>query len=143
MLSSYTVRLEDHPDPATEEAIRDGLAAFNRRHTPAGDEQSLVITLRDEAGGMVGGLLASTNWGWLYVDILWIEERARRAGHGSALLAAAEAEAVRRGCRHAHLHTTEWQALPFYRKHGYVVWGVLDDYPEGHTAYFVKKQLAP
>ena len=33
------------------------------------------------------------------------------------------------------------QSLPFYLKHGYALWGQLDDFPVGHTRYFLKKAL--
>ena len=33
------------------------------------------------------------------------------------------------------------QALPFYEKHGYTVFGVLENYPTGHSRYFVRKSL--
>ncbi|MBV8086335.1 MAG: metalloregulator ArsR/SmtB family transcription factor [Chloroflexi bacterium] len=36
-----------------------------------------------------------------------------------------------------------WQALPFYQKHGYSLWGELDDFPRGHKHHFVQKALVP
>ena len=50
-------------------------------------------------------------------------------------------EPLRRGCRHAHLDTFTFQALGFYEKHGYSVWGALDDLPPGFTRYFLRKDL--
>ena len=37
--------------------------------------------------------------------------------------------------------TTDWQAKPFYEKHGYRVFGEIDDYPLGHTCYFLVKKF--
>ena len=51
--------------------------------------------------------------------------------------------AARRGCHRASLDTTSFQALPFYLKHGYAIWGQLDDFPIGHSRYFLKKALDP
>ena len=34
------------------------------------------------------------------------------------------------------------QARPFYEGHGYHVFGSLDDYPAGHTCYFLTKELS-
>ena len=53
----------------------------------------------------------------------------------------AEAEAVRRGCKQAYLDTFDFQALDFYKNLGYQVFGTLDDFPEGHTRYFLQKRF--
>lgn len=41
----------------------------------------------------------------------------------------------------AHLETAEFQALAFYLKHGYEVFGRLPGKPAGHTWYYLKKDL--
>ena len=53
----------------------------------------------------------------------------------------AEGEAKRRGCHGAHLDTLSSQALPFYQKLGYTVFGQIDDLPVGHARYYLKKSL--
>ncbi|MGB7538613.1 MAG: GNAT family N-acetyltransferase [Anaerolineales bacterium] len=137
----YSLNLESEPAESDLEAIREGLHTFNTLAASDDGHQTLTLVLRDENGALLGGLLGDTYWGWLHVAILWLEEKARRHGHGSRLLAAAEAEAVRRGCHHAHLDTMSFQALPFYEKHGYTVWGVLDNLPRGHRRIFLSKSL--
>jgi GNAT superfamily N-acetyltransferase len=99
------------------------------------------IFIRNPGGQILGGLLGDTYWGWLYVSILWIDERLRGQGYGEKLLAAAEQEAIRRGCSHAHLDTMSFQAQPFYEKHGYTVYGVLEDQPAGHKKIYLQKKL--
>jgi GNAT superfamily N-acetyltransferase len=140
--SDYSIRLEQAPTPDDVVAIREGLHAFNRLHAPDDAHQELVLYLRDSSGALIGGLLGDTYWGWLSVGILWLEEKVRRQGHGSRLLAAAEQEALRRGCHHAHLDTMSFQALPFYEKHGYTIWGELNDLPSGHKRIFLSKPLS-
>jgi GNAT superfamily N-acetyltransferase len=96
-----------------------------------------------EGGELVGGILAQTVIDWLQIDILWVAEDRRGAGIGGALLEHAEAEAQRRGCRRALLDTFDWQAEPFYRKHGYEVFGRLEDCPSpGHVRMYLRKTLA-
>ena len=103
----------------------------------------LSIFVRDQQGKIVGGLTGGTWWGWLSVGRLWIEEGLRGQNYGSQLLAEAEQEALRRGCHHAYVDTQDFQALPFYYKRGYTVFGVLDDMPIGHTRYSMQKELYP
>jgi GNAT superfamily N-acetyltransferase len=133
--------LEPQPSAADVEAIRAGLRAFNASRVGDDAHQPLTLVLRAPDGRLLGGLLGDTYWGWLSIGILWLEESARGRGHGSRLLAAAEAEARRRGCHHAHVDTMSFQALPFYEKRGYRVWGELRDLPRGYSRIFLSKQL--
>jgi len=79
-------------------------------------------------------------WGWLHIDWLWIDERIRKEGWGGRLLATMEQYAGSKGIINVHLETTSFQALPFYQKQGYTVFGELPDMPPGHITYFLKKR---
>ena len=54
-----------------------------------------------------------------------------------------EPESIARdaGCVAVKLDTYEFQAKPFYEKHGYVVFGVLDGYPADTRTYYLRKTL--
>jgi GNAT superfamily N-acetyltransferase len=139
--SKISIALEPNPAEADLEAIRAGLHAFNTLAASDDSHQFLTLLVRDDEGRLLGGLLGDTYWGWLHVGILWLDESVRRQGYGSRLLAAAEAEALRRGCLRAHLDTMSFQALPFYEKHGYKEWGRLEDLPPGHSRIYLSKTL--
>jgi GNAT superfamily N-acetyltransferase len=100
------------------------------------------IFLRDEAGRVVGGTTANVFGGWMYVSLLWVEESLRNQGYGTELMNRLEREALRLGCRYAHVDTYSFEARPFYERLGYELFAVLEDYPEGHCKYFLKKKLA-
>ncbi len=140
-MTTLSMKIEANADKEDVQAIYKGLDAYNMQYATAINYQPLVIFLRDEAGKIAGGLAGETYWGWLHVDALWVDEAARGQDYGSRLLAMAEQEALRRGCKHSHLDTMSFQAQPFYEKHGYTVWGVLDDVPEGHQRIYMKKDL--
>lgn len=108
-----------------------------RTHPP----RPFDLVLRDEAGVVVAGLVASTYWSWLDIEDLWVHEVLRGQGMGQALLTLAEAEARRRGCRYAMLTTFSFQARGFYEKLGYTVVGALPEYPPGETYYWLRKVL--
>ena len=145
MDADHTVIVEENPNPGDVQFVRAQLTAFNRARAADDRFQPLVILVRDAGGQIVGGLVGGTYWGWLYTEILWVEESLRGKGYGQSLLAAAEAEAVRRGCRYAHLDTMSFQALPFYEKQGYSIFAELEDIPagSGHRRYSLKKRLVP
>ncbi len=136
--------VEEHPHPDDEAVVRTGLTAYNHLQTGIGDNyHRLAIFVRDENGKVAAGLIGGTYWGWLSVELLWVCDELRHRGYGSRLLRAAEGEAIRRHCRNVHLDTMSFQALPFYLKHGYTVWGELQDLPPGHTRHFLQKRLQP
>ena len=143
MSHPYTPALEDQPRSEDVDAIRAGLQAYNRHYTPDGKYEPLVIVLRAADQTVAGELLGGTYWGWLHVDILWLDAGARRQGLGTRLMAMAEHEALRRGCRGVHIDTMSFQALTFYERLGYSVFGVLEDLPPGHRRYFLQKDLRP
>ena len=70
-------------------------------------------------------------------------ESARGRGLGRTLMRQAEDVALRRGCHGAWLDTFSFQARGFYEKLGYTVFGSIDDYPPGHSRFFMKKVLVP
>jgi GNAT superfamily N-acetyltransferase len=136
-----SITLTDQPDPDDVRFIEDGLATYNLQYAPPYNTQRLVVLLRDEEGKLLGGILGLTWWGWLRIDIMWLDDAVRGQDWGTCLMQTAEAEALRRGCHHAFLDTMSFQALPFYQKLGYTVFGQLDDLPIGHQMYFLQKAL--
>ena len=140
-MSEFALSLVAEPTPEDLRAIGAPLSEYNRRMMPNSSFKALNIAVRDAEGTIVGGLRGETYWDWLYVDILALREDARGQDIGSQLLAMAEQEAIARGCHSAYLDTFSFQALPFYQKQGYEVFGTLDNYPGEHKRYFLRKQL--
>lgn len=122
--------IQREPDYAeTREAVLRGLSAHNEARVGPRNTQPLAISLRDEGGAMIGGLVGELKWEWLYVDLFWIDEGHRGAGHGEALLAQAEQEARDHGARGVYLVTMSVQAPGFYARMGYRECGRMEDYP--------------
>ncbi len=98
--------------------------------------------IADENGTVIAGCIAEGYW-WnaVYVDSLWVDERYRNRGLGSALLCEVEKIAAQNGCNIVHLDTFDFQAKDFYIKRGYEIFGTLENSPEGHCRYYLKKAL--
>jgi GNAT superfamily N-acetyltransferase len=143
MHNDYTIDLTEQPNDDDLRFVRDGLEAYNQRHVGSSSWQPLAIFVRDGQNTILGGLIGGTYWGWLYVETLWLSDPIRQHGYGSRLLGQAEQIAIDRGCRYALLDTMSFQALPFYEKHGYSVYGTLDDVPagSGEQRFFLRKTL--
>lgn len=89
---------------------------------------------------IIAGILSKIYcWNCVYIDVLWIKEEYRKDGLGSRLLKEVEKIAKDKGCHLIHLDTFDFQAKDFYIKHGYEVFGILDECPQGHKRYFMKK----
>ena len=121
--------------------IEEALKQFNTEKVGEDGHTPLNVVEYDESGAVIGGILGGTYWGWMHVDILWVDKKHRRKGIGSKLLETAEKEALCRGCHHVHLDTMSWQAPEFYKKHGYEVVGILPDIPSGNQKYLLTKAL--
>lgn len=134
----------DNKGPEVE-AIRRGLrqhraAAFPDR-ADGGAGEPLCFLHRDPSGTVRAGLVAELALDWLLIDKFWVDDGLRGQGIGSALLAAAEAEARSRGAVGVHLYTSSFQAPGFYRRHGFREIGRLEGRPAGHDRFWFAKRF--
>jgi GNAT superfamily N-acetyltransferase len=135
------LRVQDDPTPADVALLNDRLYRHNAAVTGCDNGRWLTIVVRDEAREVVAGLHGWT-WGETgFVQTLWVREDLRGRGLGARLLATAEVEAVRRGCREVHLDTHSYQAPDFYRHRGYETLGELPGWPGQTTRTFLRKIL--
>ena len=132
--------IEVSQEEADAKIIREGLDEYNYRRVPEVEQVALNLVARRD-GRVTGGLVGGTYWGWLYVELRWVDGGERGRGLGGQLLARAEEVARRRGCKNAHLETHDFQNPGFYLRRGYEVFGQLDDLPEGHVKYYLRKRL--
>ena len=61
---------------------------------------------------------------------------------GSLLLEEVENDAKSKGAKLIHLDTFDFQAKEFYEKQGYIVFGILENCPEKHYRYYLKKSYS-
>ncbi|TPG63119.1 GNAT family N-acetyltransferase [Ewingella americana] len=124
----------------TEELLA-GLRDYNSKFIETGSRKPLGIFCRNDAGVMIGGLIASRKGLWLCIDYLWVSDDARGKGLGGIMIKKAEQEAVKMGCNHALVDTFSFQAAPFYEKQGYVLQMSLKDCPKvGMQRHYLTKE---
>jgi GNAT superfamily N-acetyltransferase len=100
-----------------------------------------VLRVTDNQGLLVGGTLIWAYWGWVDVSLLALEPHVRGQGVGRRLVAAIEAKAREEGCSRLRVETFEHE-LGFYQGLGYRIIGHLEDYPQGCSYYWLRKDLA-
>lgn len=112
---------------------------------PQSSNSSFVLAINDSFNNLIGGLTASTSYGWLLVKILWITKERRGDGLGRSLMKQAEIKGIELGCHHIWLDTSNPEAMSFYQSLNYETFGQLsnepDQYPASHNRWFMKKSL--
>lgn len=93
-----------------------------------------------EDGAIVGGIVGEFCWNWLEIHYLFVEPEHRKSGYGRALLREAEKMAIEKECDFIKLDTLSFQALDFYLKEGFQVYGTIENAGR-HTHYYLKKNI--
>ena len=109
--------------------IGGGIHNYNIQQAGEDHGQTMCFVIQGPDEEVVGGVIAATHWDWFYIDLIWIKEEL------------ADDTARQLGARNAYLDTFSFQALDFYKKYGYQVFGELKDFPVGHQRYYLTKQL--
>lgn len=126
------------------ELIDNKLGDYNKtkvQYTSKMDFLPLNSHIKDEQGSIIAGINALSCWQMLHISELYVDDNYRGKEIGTTLLNKVEFEAKAIGATTSHTDTFDWQAKDFYLRLGYVVFGVIDDCPEGHKRFFLKKRL--
>lgn len=130
--------------PNAYNTIDQKLFEFNKLCVPATQKPEVInlnFTIKNDHE-VIAGLCADVYiWQILYLSVFFVEENYRHQGLGTILLNKVEEKAKQLGATLSHLDTFDFQAKDFYLKHGYEVFGILDDCPKGHKRYYMKKVL--
>lgn len=130
-------------DPKSKDYVRNKMIEFNLMHFPEelrGRYQELNLQLVTTEGCTVGGIVGEFCWNWLEIHYLFVETEYRKFGYGRALLREAEKSAKEKKCDFIKLDTLSFQALDFYLKEGFQIYGSIEN-AGSHTHYYLKKDL--
>lgn len=135
--------LEISTNPADEDLklLHKRLSDFNDSDVGPEARTPLAVFVRDKDGNLTGGISGYTAWGWLYMQWLWVDESMRGQRLAGRMLAAAEQEAITRGCTGALIDTFNPNAAKAYERQGYTAFGVLPDFPVGRSRVYLQKRL--
>jgi len=135
--------LSNTPTESDVAVIGAGLNAFNDSVVGYADRSDLAVLIKDpETGATLGGISGRTSLGMMFIDLVYLPVSLRGRDLGQRMMAMAEAEGRRRGCKSGVLYTISFQAPDFYRKLGWTVFGEIACDPPGTSRVFLTKLLA-
>ncbi len=142
------------PDDSLVTELRDSLRNHNfskvGEYPLAGESAfpTFLITHRSANHELAGGVFAFIRFGWMVIDLLWVQETHRRHGLGSLLLGSIEEIGLAQGVNRFRLNTASFQTgLGVYLKHGYEIYAELpstnrrDGEVVAFTDYYLKKEV--
>src|ERR1700759_2440416 len=104
--------------------------------------ESRDIVLAAKAGDeIVGGARGTVVGGLGSLNQILVEKKNARAGAGSALLAGVERRCRAPGCHKLRLETGDYQARPFYERHGFSVVATMKNDRFGRDFFVMEKFL--
>jgi len=118
--------------------VKNKMIEYNFMHFPdelKGRYQEVNLFLQDEEGRAYGGIIGEICWNWLEIHYLFIEPEYRGFGYGKKLMNEAENIAKLKQCEFIKVDTLSFQALDFYKKEGFEVFGVIQNAGR-HTHYY-------
>ncbi|MYL49797.1 GNAT family N-acetyltransferase [Halobacillus litoralis] len=127
-----------------KDKIDQQLYEYNLKHFPEdlrGRYEEVQLYVKDADEYVRGGLLGEICWNWLEIHTLMMDEEFRGSGHGTKLLMEAERIARKKECDFIKVDTLSFQALDFYKKHGYHEFGVLNHVGKEFKHYYLMKKL--
>lgn len=133
---------EHQPSDADIKTLGRALDEFNAKE--AGDDgfRRIFLSARDPSAALRGGALGATYWGWLFIELLFVDEPWRGRGVGEGLLIKMERIGIAQGAKRSFLDTFSFQAESFYLARGYTPFGELGDFPPGHRRIWLSKRLS-
>ncbi|AKC61649.1 GNAT family acetyltransferase [Clostridium sporogenes] len=142
-MNNYIIRESSSEKEA--DLIVDRIVEYNLSKVHGKQEVPLLSinrVIEDTNGEIIAGILSKMYcWNCIYIDALWVKEEYRKDKLGTKLLKEIEKIAKEKDCHLIHLDTFDFQAKDFYIRHGYEIFGVLDQCPENHKRYFMKKSI--
>jgi len=138
----FTISKQLNVDDKDLKVIEDAYSRYTASQIGEESRQEIAFFVKDAEGKVLAGVKGSySNYGWLWVDLLFVSESLRGMGYGTKLMKLIESEARDNGCEHAYLNSFSFQAASFYQQIGYKVYGELKDFPKGHSVFSMTKSL--
>ena len=103
--------------------------------------EQVSFVARNDKGDIIGGVTGTSSWQRMHIDFLWVDSAERGQRIGKQLLQQMEEYARSINCRLLVVESFSFQAPGFYKKQGFQEFGVIEDFPAGHSFHYFEKWL--
>ncbi|MBG6031341.1 GNAT family N-acetyltransferase [Proteus hauseri] len=135
-----SLKVTTNPTANEINEIYEGLLTHNLQFISF-DHYTPIAVFKEENGKKIGGISGDILGNWLRIRYLWVDKAYRGQNIGTALLQTMENTAKEKGAKYAEVDTFSFQALPFYQKQGFEIFGTLENYPISDKKYYLRKTL--
>lgn len=135
------IELLEEPQQSLLDFLDNKINEFNIDNWEVKSQKPLAIQVTNDNGETIAGAAGRSFGDWFLLDNLWVSDSLRGQNMGSQLLKNIETAAIQRGCTQVLLDTLNFQAMPFYKKHGYTIEWTQEGYPRTGCKYFMVKKL--
>ena len=145
VIDDRTFSIRDDPTLEEMDWVQNAIDEEKRTQTRGEIDQpgiEIALALKDAQGNVLGGVIASTVFRVMHLEVLWVSDDLRGKGYGSQLVLAAERIGFAGGCNTAQTWTLSFQGPKFYPTVGYQPLGIYDGHPNGITEHVFMKRLS-
>ena len=136
------IQIIETDDSKVSQEIFENLKLYNISNIGPANQQGITVSIHDDSNKLMGGIVGFSQWDWIYIKLLWVDEKHRGKKLGATLVKEIEKVAINRNCKGIYLDTFDFQAPLFYEKMGFILFGEIKDYPvTGKKKYFYKKNF--
>jgi GNAT superfamily N-acetyltransferase len=135
------IEILENPEQQLIDYLDKKIDDFNWANWEVSERIPLAVQIKNDHGEVIAGAAARSFGDWLLLDTLWVSDELRGQNIGRKILKEIEATGKKRGCTKCLLDTLNFQAMPFYQKHGYTTQWVQQGYPKTGCKYFMVKEL--
>lgn len=141
-MANINIIYKDELHPSHKKVIIDGLNHNAYKKKGLGkNNASFSFVIENDKGKFEAGISGFHYYGCFYIDLLFVAEKARGKGYGSKLMQKAEDLARERKCLFMAVNTMDFEAKPFYEKHGFIIEFTREGFEKGAVMYYMRKPL--
>lgn len=127
-------------DKKHEDIMLEGLYVQARSKKRLKKIEPFSYSIVDDKKNFIAGINGFIIYGALYIDLLWVHDKARGLGYGTLLITKAEKLAKHNSCNFLYLSTMDFEAKSFYQKLRFEIEYVRNGYDNNSVMYYLIKK---